>query len=627
MADASRSRLSATPRPSGGTGAGTATGNGTATGELTHRQILAVLTGLMLAMLLAALDQTIVSTALPTIVGDLGGLNHLSWVVTAYLLTSTATTPLYGRIGDLYGRKRVFQAAIVVFLAGSALCGAATSMTALIAFRAVQGLGSGGLMSLVFAIIAEVVPMRERGRYQGYFGAVFGLASVAGPLLGGFFTDHASWRWVFYVNLPVGGVALAVIAVVLQLPPISAERRAAARIDVVGALLLSAGVTALLLVTVWGGTSFPWASGQVIGTAAAGVLLLSCFVAWEGVARQPILPLRLFRDRVFGVCALLAVVSGVTLFGALVYLPEYQQVVKGESATTSGLMLLPLTVGVIIGSIGSGRIVSATGRYRAFPLLGSAVLAVGFWLLSGATVRTSQLSLSWWMLVVGLGIGLSLQVIVLAAQNAVPLADLGAATGAISFFRTLGGAFGTAAFGAVLTTQLDHQLPQLLPPGAPHLDAAALTGSPQVLNALPTATRNAVLTAFVHGFHTVYLVALPIALLGLLIGLLLPERPFRAATPEPASTETRAQARREELALVGVVLVALAEQVERDPAEFPLLACAVARLGPDGTTQHGDGTAWTGLARRAQRAAGTVLRPLALHLLVRAATLPGEELT
>jgi EmrB/QacA subfamily drug resistance transporter len=577
----------------------------------------------MLALLLAALDQTIVATALPTIVGDLGGLDHLSWVVTAYLLTSTATTPLFGKISDLFGSKTVFQSAIVVFLVGSALCGLSRSMTELIACRAIQGIGSGGLMSLTFSIVAEVVPTRERGRYQGYFGGVFGLSSVAGPLLGGFFTDHVSWRWVFYVNLPVGVLALAVVASGLRL-----RRRADTgdrpRVDVLGASLLTCGVTGLLLVTVWGGTTYPWMSAPIIGTALGSLALLTAFLVWESRTPEPILPLRLFRDRTFRVCSALSLISGIALFGAVVYLPEYQQVVKGDSATASGLLLLPITFGIIIGSVVSGRLVTSHGRYRIFPLLGSLVLALGFALLSRAGLTTSQLTLSWWMLVVGLGIGLFLQVLVLAAQSAVAPRDLGTATGAITFFRTLGGSFGTAAFGAILTDRLDSELPKLLPQGTPPLDAAKLTGAPDQLRRLPAPIVHALLEAFVRGFHVVFLVAVPFALLSTMLAVLLPARAPRqepAASPDAPARRPARAARHGgsgagdvalgELALVGVVLAVLADRVEQDPAAYPALSRASARLLSDERS-----LAIASLTRRAEVAAATVLRPAALRALV-----------
>jgi EmrB/QacA subfamily drug resistance transporter len=490
---------------------------------LDRRQLHVVIGGLMLGMLLAALDQTIVATALPTIVGDLGGLNHLSWVVTAYLLTSTAVTPLWGKLSDLYGRRGTFQAAIVIFLAGSMLSGLSQSMVELIAFRAVQGLGGGGLMALAMAIVGDLVPPRERGRYQGWFGAVFALASVGGPLLGGFFTDQLSWRWIFYVNLPFGVAALIVTSVVLRLP----FRRLEHRIDYTGSLLLVAAVTCVVLATTWGGTTYPWGSVQIIGLAAAGAALLGLFLAWEARVSEPILPLRLFRNPIFTVAVAITLLIGLALFGAVVYLPEYLQVVQGASAIRSGLELMPLTLGIVIASAGSGQVISRIGRYKAFPILGAALLTVGFWLLTHIQVGTSTAVLSVWMVVVGLGIGCIMQVAVLAVQNAVDYRDLGTATSATVFFRILGGTFGTALFGAVLLNRLQHNLAALLPASHAHLDLGALQGAPQRLRALPGPVVHPLLEAFARSYQVVYHWAILFAIATLLLALLLREAPLR----------------------------------------------------------------------------------------------------
>jgi EmrB/QacA subfamily drug resistance transporter len=490
---------------------------------LGRRQLHLVLGGLMLGMLLAALDQTIVATALPTIVGDLGGLNHLAWVVTAYLLTSTAVTPLWGKLSDLYGRRGTFQAAIAVFLVGSILSGLSQNMGELIAFRAVQGLGGGGLMALALAIVGDLVSPRERGRYQGWFGAVFALASVGGPLLGGFFTDQLSWRWIFYVNLPFGVAALVVTSVVLRIP----FRRMEHRIDYPGSVLLVAAVTCVVLATTWGGTTYPWGSVQIVGLGVAAAVLLALFLAWEARASEPILPLRLFRDPIFTVASAITLLLGLALFGAVVYLPEYLQVVRGASAIDSGLQLIPLTLGIVVASVGSGQVISRIGRYKVFPIVGAALLAVGFWLFSHIQVGTGTAVLSLWMVVVGLGLGCILQVAVLAVQNAVDYRDLGTATSATVFFRILGGTLGTALFGAVLLNRLQHNLSVLLPAGHAHLGLGALQGAPQQLRALPGPVLHPLLEAFARSYQVVYRWAIPFAIATLLLALLLREAPLR----------------------------------------------------------------------------------------------------
>jgi EmrB/QacA subfamily drug resistance transporter len=495
-----------------------------AAGRLTHKQILVVLSGLMLGMLLAALDQTIVATALPTIVSELGGINHLSWVVTAYLLASTTSTPLYGKVSDLFGRKGVFQFAIVVFLVGSALSGLAQNMGQLIAFRALQGLGAGGLMALAMAIIGDVVSPRDRGRYQGYMGAVFAFSSVVGPLLGGFFVDNLSWRWVFYINLPVGAVALAVTSVVLDLP----FQRVRHAVDYLGAGLLVSCVTSILLVTVWGGDQFAWGSPEIIGLSVLGVALLCALVVRERRASEPILPLELFRDPVFSVGSSLLFFQGLVMFGAIVFLPLYLQVVKGASATTSGLLLIPLMLGVVTSSISSGRIISHTGRYRLFPIIGTAMCTLGLLLFSRLDVASTRMEASVYMIVLGLGLGMTMQVPILAIQNSVERRHLGTATSVANFSRSMGGSFGVAIFGAVLANRLSHNLPLLLPKAAlSRFDVKALQASPAQIRALPSAIQDGIIEAIAHSIHTVFLAALPVAAMGFLVALLLKERPLR----------------------------------------------------------------------------------------------------
>jgi EmrB/QacA subfamily drug resistance transporter len=492
--------------------------------RLSHRQILVVLSGLMLGMLLAALDQTIVATALPTIVSELGGINHLSWVVAAYLLASTSSTPLYGKVSDLFGRKGVFQFAIVVFLLGSVLSGIAQNMGQLIAFRALQGLGAGGLIALAMAIIGDVVSPRDRGRYQGYMGAVFAFASVAGPLLGGFFVDHLSWRWVFYINLPVGAVALVVTSTVLDLP----FQRVRHAVDYLGAALLVSCVTSILLVTVWGGDAYAWDSPQVIALSALGVGLLLAFLARERRAPEPLLPLALFRDPVFSVGTLLLFFQGLVMFGAIVFLPLYLQVVKGASATRSGLLLLPLMAGVITSSISSGRIISNTGRYRVFPIVGTAMCTLGLLLFSRLDAASGLPEASAYMVVLGLGLGMTMQVPILAIQNSVERRHLGTATSLANFARSMGGSFGVAVFGAVLANRLAHDLPLLLPRAAlARFDVKALQASPAQIRALPPAIQDGIIEAISRSVHTVFMTALPVAALGFLVAWFLKERPLR----------------------------------------------------------------------------------------------------
>jgi EmrB/QacA subfamily drug resistance transporter len=496
----------------------------------THRQIMVIMSGLMLGMLLAALDQTIVATALPTIVGDLGGLNHLSWVVTAYLVASTVTTPLYGKFSDIYGRKRTFQFAIVVFLFGSALAGLSQSMIELIAFRGLQGVGAGGLMVLAMTIIGDVVPPRQRGRYQGYMGAVFALASVIGPLLGGFFVDQLSWRWVFYVNLPIGAVALVVTSIVLDLP----YTRMVHRIDYAGTALLVSAVGSILLAVTWGGTQYAWGSPMIIGLAVVGAVLMAAFVAVEQRAAEPVLPLYLFRNRVFAISTGTMFIVGLAMFGGIIYLPLFLQVVGQKSATAAGLLLLPLILGIVFTSILSGRVISRTGRYKAFPVVGMAVMAVGLYLLSTMGPTTTEVTAGAYMVVLGLGLGMVMQVLVLTVQNAVDRRDLGTATGAATFLRSMGGSFGVALFGAVLSNRLATNLADLLPGG--HLPAgiseSTLRGSPKVILSLPAVVRDPVIDAFARSIDTVFLAAVPIALIGFALTLFLPEVPLRTTHDE-----------------------------------------------------------------------------------------------
>ena len=435
---------------------------------MTSAEILAVLSGLMLGMFLAALDQSIVGTALKTIVTDLGGAEHVSWVVAAYLITSTVSTPLYGKISDLYGRKPVYQFAIGVFLLGSVVAGFSQSMVMLILARAIQGLGGGGLLSLAFTIIGDMVSPRDRGKYQGYFGAVFGLSSVAGPLLGGLFTDTIGWHWIFFVNVPIGIVAWLVVGARLNLPFTRREHH----IDYLGALTLVAGVSAALLVTQWGGQDYAWGSATILGLSAASVLLLGAFLLVERRSPEPILPLRLFRNRTFSLVNTAQFLIALGMFGAIIYVPFYLQLVRGHSATEAGLLMIPVMVGILVTSISSGQAISRIGRWKPFPVAGTAIFTVGLALMATLTVTTSMWALSAYLVVIGAGLGLTMQTLVLAVQNDSDPAELGVATSSVAFSRSLGGAIGTAIFGAIVTAGTTLTAG---PDGRPQLDLVAYT--------------------------------------------------------------------------------------------------------------------------------------------------------
>lgn len=498
--------------------------------DLTHRQILTVLVGLMLGMLVAALSQTIVATALPTIVGELGGQDQLAWVVSATLLTSTASTPIWGKLSDLYGRKIMFQAAIGIFLLTSLAAGFAQNMAQLVGFRAAMGLGVGGLMALSQAIIGDVVSPRDRGRYQGYIGSVFGLATVAGPLLGGFLVEHLSWRWTFWVGIPIGIVALLVTERVLQLP---FPRRNHA-IDWLGAYFIVAAISALLLMMSLGGKEFAWNSAWTYGLTALALVMLGLAVWQERRASEPIMPPRLFANHTFVITSAAGFVVGVAMFGAIIFLPQYLQIVKGESPTASGLLTLPLMVGLLLTSIGSGRAITRTGRYKIFPVAGMLIAAVGLYLMSLLDVDTSLWVAGIYMFITGLGIGMVMQVLVLATQNAADHSDLGVATSGATFFRSLGGAMGVSMFGALLTHRLRDTIPaQLTAAGVPpdQIDSGSATqatqATPEQIANLPEPINLAVVTGFADALQTTFLAAVPFALLGFVILLFLRETPLR----------------------------------------------------------------------------------------------------
>ncbi len=485
------------------------------------REIYTVMSGLMLAMLLAMLDNLVVGTAMPTIIGELGGLAHLSWVVTAYALATAVSTPVWAKLGDLYGRKGVFMASIVVFLAGSALTGLSQNMGELIGFRGVQGLGAGGLMVGAMAIIADLVPLRERGRYQGLMAAVMPLAFIGGPLLGGFLTDNFSWRWAFYINLPLGVLALVVVAFTMHLPGRRAERVV---IDWRGAGLLGAGLAALTLLCSWGGSQYPWTSAPIIALGVVTVASLAAFVSVERRVTEPILSLELFRSRNFTAATILTFLTGFAMFGAVTFLPQFQQNVQGASATSSGLQLLPLMGGMLVTSLLGGQLVTRTGRYRGLLLAGSVIMTAGLGLLATMGVTTGQFTTSVYMVVLGVGMGLLMQTTMLVVQNSVAQRDVGVASGAATLFRTIGGSIGVSLLGTLFAQQLQSAVPDQAggAAGGGHL-------TPAMLEALPAPLREAYQSAITSGIHQVFLCGAAIAVIALIAAWAIREVPLRGS--------------------------------------------------------------------------------------------------
>ncbi|GGS79306.1 MDR family MFS transporter [Nonomuraea spiralis] len=579
--------------------------------QYTHREILEVMSGLMLAMLTSMISTSVVGTALPTIVGELGGQDQYSWVASATMLTMTVSTPLWGKLSDLFGRKLLFQTALGLFVAASLVAGLSQNMGQLIAARAVQGLGVGGLSALAQVILGDIVSPRERGRYSGYMGAVFGISTVAGPLLGGFIvdTDWLGWRWCFYVVVPFAIVAFAVVQKVLRLPKVKRNTS----IDIWGATTITASAASLMLLLTLGGNEFEWNSFWTYFLGAFAVLMLALAVLAERTARNPILPPRLFRNRTFVLTSAASLFVGMAMFGAMIYLPQYLQIVKGLSPTNSGLMTLPMVVALFLSGVVSGKIVTNTGKWKIFPVMGLLIVAVGLFLLSRLHVDSGEWLIGFDVAVLGIGLGLSMQMLILAAQNGSELRDMASTTAGVSFFRSLGGAMGVAGFGAILTNRQASEMADLVAKARIHLPGTGQKlGSPAAIQHLPEPIKGIILESFTRALETVFLVGVPIALLGFIAALFLKELPLRGTTmpvgPKPLG--------KDDLVLAGLLLELIAQRVERSNGQPSALLSAVARMAPpDGRPER----------ERAWTVAQNVLRPTSRALIAQA-TPPQQDL-
>ncbi|MET8679248.1 MDR family MFS transporter [Streptomyces sp. NPDC004647] len=489
------------------------------------RSIRVVLFALMIAILLAMLDNMIVGTAMPTIVGELGGLEHLSWVVTAYTLATAASTPIWGKLGDMYGRKGIFLTSIVIFLAGSVLSGMAGTMGQLIGFRAIQGLGAGGLMVGVMAIIGELIPPRERGRYQGMMVSVMAVATIGGPLVGGTVTDHLGWRWSFYLNLPLGVVAFAMVTAVLHLP----KKKAEGRIDYLGAALLTVGITSLVLITTWGGSEYPWVSAEIVGLGGTAVAAILAFLVVERRVAQPVLPLHIFRNRNFTLITVVGFLAGFVMFGAIIFLPLFQQTVQGASATNSGLLLLPMLLAMTVVSLFAGRATTKTGKYKIYPIVGGALMTLGLFLLAQMDTETSRLTSGVYMAVLGAGMGFLMQITMLVAQNSVEMKDMGVGSSSATLFRTLGGSFGVAIFGAIFNNQVSATMSARAGEHGAQATAGTAQLDPKSLAQLPAGIKDAYLHAVANGTQHIFLWGAAISVIAVAAAWFVEEVPLRGA--------------------------------------------------------------------------------------------------